>query len=125
MFGECHKHPWKYKNQGSLSITLASDDSLGAGTSVDVLVSSQGGLVPKATGILTCSRTWGAILFVDCFSHLVYVYLTQDTSLESILASKTAYEAFAASHGVKVKRYHADNVRFADQEFKSAIESSN
>ncbi len=104
-----------------MSIVLELDDAPGAVTSVDGLVSAQGGLIPQSTRVLNCSRTWGAILFVNHFSFLFYVYLTQDTSLESTLAAKTAYEAFAASHGVTVKWYHADNGCFADQEFKSAV----
>ncbi len=49
----------------------------------------------------------------------------QDTFQESTSVAKAAYEAFAASHGVKLKRYKANNCRFAEQEFQAAFESSN
>ena len=39
------------------------------------------------------------------------------TSKETIEA-KQAFELFAADHGVRIKQYHADNERFADNEFK-------
>ncbi len=112
------------KNQLPSSITLQSDEFPGAGTSVDGLVSDQVGLVPQATGMLPCSRIWGDILFLDHSSRMVHDYLTQDASLESTLADKAVYEAFAPSHRVKVKRYHVDNCHFAIQELKSAVESN-
>jgi hypothetical protein len=39
------------------------------------------------------------------------------TSKETIEA-KQAFERFAADHGVRIKQYHADNGRFADNKFK-------
>jgi hypothetical protein len=36
---------------------------------------------------------------------------------EETLKSKLAFEKFAASHGVIIKHYHADNGRFKDNLF--------
>ncbi len=49
MFGKCHKHPWRYKNPPLSTVGLESDGSPGAGTSLDGLISAQGGLVPQST----------------------------------------------------------------------------
>ena len=42
------------------------------------------------------------------------------TSKETVEA-KQAFEAFAATHGVTIKHYHADNRRFQDKLFHQAI----
>ena len=46
-------------------------------------------------------------------------------SVEETLVSKKAYERRAAPYGVKLKIYHADNVRYAEQMFLDAVEDSN
>ncbi len=45
--------------------------------------------------------------------------------MEATLATKAAYESFAASNGVKIQRYHEDNGHFAEQECNAEVESSN
>eukprot|EP00957_Ditylum_brightwellii_P145917 11111513-Ditylum_brightwellii.AAC.1 len=39
---------------------------------------------------------------------------------EETLAAKYAYERIVQSHGVTVRRYHADNVRYGDKAFRDA-----
>jgi hypothetical protein len=43
-------------------------------------------------------------------------------SSEETVKSKLAFEKFAASHGVNIKHYHADNGRFKDNLFMRSIE---
>jgi hypothetical protein len=50
------------------------------------------------------------------------VYHQTSTSSEETLKSKLAFEKFAASHGVSIKHYHADNGRFKDNIFMNSIE---
>ncbi len=88
---------------------MDSDDVPGIGTSVDLQVSAKDGLVPQATGHLTCFRIWGATLFVDYYSNSVYIHPMKNTFQEPTLAANASYENISAAHGVKVKRYHADN----------------
>eukprot|EP00957_Ditylum_brightwellii_P183119 13947450-Ditylum_brightwellii.AAC.1 len=43
---------------------------------------------------------------------------------EETLAAKYAYERIAKSHGVKIRRYHADNERYGDKAFRDACKAS-
>jgi hypothetical protein len=40
---------------------------------------------------------------------------------EETVKSKLAFEKYAASHGVHIKHYHADNGRFKDNLFLKSI----
>ena len=62
---------------------------------------------------------------VNHFSHFIYLYLMSSIVGEHTLDAKKAYERRAASYGVKVKRYHADNGRQAEQIFLDAVEDAN
>jgi len=64
-------------------------------------------------------------MFVDHFSGFTFVYLQRFTTMDETLAAKLAYEQVAASHGIKVEYYRADNGRFAEARFRSAITESN
>ena len=56
---------------------------------------------------------------VDHFSDLTYVPLMRSTSQEENLAGKPAFERWADTFIVKIKRYHADNGIFFKQSFRS------
>lgn len=45
--------------------------------------------------------------------------------MASTLAAKAAYERHASSFGVQIRKYHADNARFADQSFQDEIHKHN
>ena len=62
---------------------------------------------------------------VDHFTDLTYVILIRHTSQDEILARKADFERWAATFGVEIHRYHADNERFSEQHLKSAIEDPN
>ena len=62
---------------------------------------------------------------VDHFSDLTYVHLMISTSQEENLAVKSAFERWADTFVVKIKRYHADNGIFSKQSFRSEIEDAN
>ena len=47
------------------------------------------------------------------------------TSQEEKLSGKAAFEMLSATFGVKIKIYHADNGRFAEQPFRKSIEDAN
>jgi hypothetical protein len=88
--------------------------------SADQLESKTPGFVGQMKApILTKHRYTVATVFVDHFSRLSFVYLQYSTSGEETLKAKLAFEAFAESHGVRVKHYHADNGRFADNLFRN------
>ena len=62
---------------------------------------------------------------VDHFSHLTHVHLIRSTIQQQILSGKVSFERWASTFGVKIKRYHSDNERFAEQTFRLAIEDFN
>ncbi|KAL7461134.1 hypothetical protein ACHAXS_001562, partial [Conticribra weissflogii] len=77
------------------------------------MVSAQPSLVPQMTGFLTNERIWGVTLFVDHASDWTYGHLMRSLDLSETLLAKQAYEKLAASAGHSIKRYHADNGRYA------------
>ena len=80
-------------------------------------------MVPQEKGQLTCTRTWGATVFIDVFSSKVKVHLIQDAPSESIIEVKNAFERESIRHNVQIKHYHADNGSFADTSFKQECDN--
>jgi hypothetical protein len=60
-------------------------------------------------------------IYVDHASDLSYVYHQTLMTSEETLKSKLAFEKSAATHGVHIKHYHADNGRFKDNLFLNSI----
>jgi hypothetical protein len=85
--------------------------------SVDQLESPVPGFVGQNKGSFFRKRYKVATIFVDHFSRLSYVYLQESTTGAETLLAKRAFEAYAASFGVVIKNYHADNGRFAERLF--------
>jgi hypothetical protein len=90
--------------------------------SVDQLESSIPEFIGQMTGKLTNQRIVASTVYVDHASDLSYIYHQTSMTSEETLKSKLAFEKFAASHGVNIKHYHADNGRFKDKLFSKSIE---
>jgi hypothetical protein len=86
--------------------------------SIDQLESSVPSLIAQLRGFLTRKRYTTATVFIDHYSRLSYIHLQQTTSGEETLQAKRAFEAYAKSHGVTVKHYHADNGRSVEPAFQ-------
>ena len=86
--------------------------------SVDQLKSSVPRLIAQLCGFLTRKCFTAAMIFIDHFSRLSYVHLQQTTSGEETLQAKRVFEAYAKSHGVTVKHYHANNGCFVEPAFQ-------
>ena len=84
----------------------------------DQLVSAQPGLVPQEKGSPTRARIWGATIFVDMSTNWVKVHLMQDATGDSTIEANNAFEQDAATRGVQIKGYHADNGRYAEPLFR-------
>jgi len=69
-------------------------------------------------------RYRAATVFVDHASRLSYIHLQQGLTSEETVEAKRAFEAYARSHGVSIKHYHADNGRFADNALIDSIARS-
>jgi hypothetical protein len=85
--------------------------------SVDVLVSKTPGLVAQLRGWMTSRRYQCACEFVDHFSDFTYVHPLKAQDGDEVLAAKKTFEATADSHGIRIKRYHADNGIFAAKQW--------
>ena len=118
-FATAHRKSWRHKNQDPSHIRKLSHKGPGDGTSCDHIISHQPGLIPQITGRLTHERYWGSVIYVDHFSDYVYNHLITAVTSEATLLSKQAYERMAQSHDVKIRAYHADNLRFNDSNFTS------
>ena len=90
-------------------IQKESDNAPGKCVSMDQLVSAQPGLIPQMAGFLTNLCIWGATIFVDHFSDLVYVALMHDLTLDKTLLAKTSFERFASNGGETINSYRANN----------------
>ena len=124
-FGKAHKRPWRTKGKKSGSIRRDDEVRAGDGVSVDQLVSAQPGLIPQVSGTLTAARITGATVFVDHVTQFIYAHLMKDLTQESTLEAKAAFEKLMATHGHKVRRYRADNGRFAEKPFLEAVSDAN
>ena len=113
VFATAHRKPWRTKAKDNRSIRR-KDTKPGEETSCDHIVSHQPGLMPQSLSKLTHERFWGLVLFVDNYSDFLYNYhLTSITSLGT-LGEKHTYERISDTHGIDVKLYHTDNLRFSD-----------
>ncbi len=90
--------------------------------SVDQLESPVPGFVGQNKGSFFRKRCKVVTIFVDHFSRLSFMYLQESTKGEETLLAKRAFEAYAASFGVRIANYHADNGRFAERLFLNHAE---
>jgi hypothetical protein len=125
MYAKATKRPWRTKaptNERSVPPVMRAGDCV----SVDQLESKTPGFVGQLKApTLTKTRYQVATVFVDQFSRLSFVYLQYSTSAAETVKAKDAFEEFAESHGVRVKHYHADNGRFAENLFRAACDKKN
>ncbi len=82
------------------------------------------GLLGQMTGITTTQRIRGSSVYVNQASNLSYIYHHTSLTSEDTVKGKEAFEAYAKSHGVQIKHYHADNGRFKDNAFLKSIQEN-
>jgi len=122
-FGMGHKSSSKVKGSGYKPIRKPDHDKPGKCVSTDQLISAQPGLVPQAGGSLTRDRIWAANIAVDHYSNVHKAVLMRSPSTDETLAAKLATEKFFRQHGVKISQWHADNGRYADEEFIKEVDN--
>lgn len=124
-FGKATKRPWRTKATatGKSSHTLPVT-APGHCVSVDQLESRLPGLIGQMKGRLVTKRYRVATVFVDQYSGLSNVHLQVSTTAAETLEAKVEFERYAASFGVKIRHYHADNGRFADNEWRKHVSES-
>jgi hypothetical protein len=122
LYGKATRRPWRNKpsKQDQQHIITYPGECV----SVDQLVSNTPGLIAQLRGRPTTKRYMAATVFVDHFSRLSFIHLQKTTSADETIEGKLKFEAYAASCGVKIKHYHADNGVFADNKFRKEIMDS-
>jgi hypothetical protein len=114
LYGQATKKPWQTKAQPNKIRTVTKP---GECVSVDQLESPIPGFKGQNKGFFFRERYKVATIFVDHFSPLSYVHLQESTKGDKTLLARRAFEAYAASHGIVIANYHADNKRFAERLF--------
>jgi hypothetical protein len=122
LFGKMTKVAWRNKSKSNNPVHQATYP--GECVSIDQLESTQTGFFAQLKGKLTVKRYTAATVFVDHFSRLRFIYLMTSMTSDETVKAKQQFERFAASHGVKIRHYHADNGRFADNKFKQHCDAS-
>ena len=125
IFASMKRKAWKRKSERSTTVRKLEHNRPGKGTSADQLISAQPGLVPRISGKHTRQRITAATCFLDHYSDFSYTHLCTSATQEATLEAKAAYKKLAASHGVQIKSYHADNGRFAEKGFRDAVHDAN
>ena len=120
LFGRQSRRPKKAKFGNP--IRKPEHNYPGGGVSADQIISAQPGLVPQSSGNLTNKRITAVTVFVDHNSDFSYVVLMTECSGKETLRAKQEFEAFAASHGVRIAHYHADNGRFQESMFTDDVQ---
>jgi hypothetical protein len=123
MYGAMTKQPWRTKgiqNKNKIQVATSPGDCI----SVDQLESPTPGFIAQLKGKLTKKRYGAATIFVDHASRLSYIHFQQRISSDETVEAKRAFEAYARSHGVTIKHYHANNGRFADNAFMQSVAES-
>ena len=124
----CHYGKQKRSHRLSINdnhVISGSDDKPGDCVSMDLIHSLIGGLIPQQRGKPRLERYRYACVFVDHVSNMTFVTFQLSASAEETVESKHAFERFALSHGVSIRKYRADNGSFNTRVFKEAITAAN
>jgi len=121
MYGKATKRPWRTKTPTNLYDPKDSVTAPGHCVSVDQLESRVPGLIAQLRGKPTFERYRYATVFVDHWSRLSYCHLQRTNTAQETIKAKQAFEAYAATHGVNILHYHADNGIFADNDFQNEV----
>jgi len=122
LFGKATRKPWRTKPTKAKAVQTVTRP--GQCVSVDQLISTTPGLIAQLRGKPTTKRYQAATVFVDQYSGLGFIHLQKTTSADETIEGKEKFEAYAASCGVNVSHYHADNGIFADNKFRQAVRDS-
>ena len=114
-----------HKTAGSGSGIADEHDQPGMCVSIDQIESPQGGLIPVLKGKQTKRKYHVATIFVDHFSKLTYIHYSESTTANEAVEAKHAFEHHAATFGVSIQKYHADNGAFNTRVFKESIIAAN
>jgi hypothetical protein len=107
LYGKATRRPWR--NKPAKNKVSDPPTRPGQVVAVDQMSSPTPGLIAQIKGFLTGQRYRYATVFVDHATKYGYTHMQKTQSAEETVEAKHAFERLAASHGVKVEHYHADN----------------
>ena len=114
--------PKIYGSEASIS---DEHDQPGMCISVNQIEYPQGRLIPVLKVNQTSIKYHVAAIFFDHFSQLTYVHFSESITANEAVEEKRAFEQYAATFGVKIQKYHAENGAFNTQVFKEIIIATN
>ena len=121
LFGKATRKPWRNRHPRKTDEMEGTITKPGQCVSVDQMESRTPGLIGQLRGMPTKLRYKVETVFVDHYSGLGYVHLQKSSSAEETIIAKQAFEQYAASFGIKILHYHADNGIFADNKWRQAV----
>jgi hypothetical protein len=89
--------------------------------SIDQMQSPVPGLIAQVKGNPTRDRYTCGAIFVDHYSDATYVHLQETLSAKDTILAKESFERWSRSNGVTINHYHADNGRFAENDWMAHI----
>ena len=122
IYRELTRKPWRTKSSNS-RIKVTTFSQPGECVSVDQLESPVPGFVAQLKGKLTKIRYRAAT--VDHASRFGYIHFQPNLTSKSPLEAKQAFENYAVKSQIKIKYYHCNNSRFADNAFKNSAQVNN
>ena len=119
-FGKMIRRAWRTKGKpGKIGKNVKKPGDL---VSVDQLMSSHPGIIPRISGRHTRDRISCATCFYDTFSHYSYSHLQRSTTGDETISAKEAFEREAHSNGNVISHYRADNGRFVEKSFRDHVD---
>ena len=70
---------------------------------------------------MTNQRYRSATVFIDHFSHIIYVYIQRKLTPEEKLKAKQDFEAYSLEQVVIIRHYHYDNGILSDNTFIKSV----
>ena len=123
MFGRMKRRPWQVKGVANRKC-FCKQHAPGAKVSVDQIMVSHPGLIPRMSGRHTNDRICGAIGSIDHFSKYSYSQLQTSFNAEQTLDFKLAFKSHANTCCVTISSYRADNGWFAKKLFRDAVDEA-
>jgi hypothetical protein len=118
------RRPWQTKSPNNQIGNMRKIRAPGDCVSIDQFKSPVPGFIAQRKGKPAISRYNAGTVFVDHISDITYVHFQKTMNAAETIEAKEAFERWSASHGVKIKHYHADNGRFAENAFMSHVAKS-
>ena len=102
-FGTVNKKPSRNNKGRSHTIRSKKDDALRKCVSMDQLISSQPGMIPKFDEHIRREKVWAASVAVDHFTNIIKVCLMETTSRANTLEAKLVTVKVFKDHGHNIE----------------------